>query len=321
LDVFFYEAFEEEAQALKRYLPSGISAGFIWKTIQEYGDSEPIAPIISLRTQSIIPISWAAKIKAVLTRSTGYDHIKSYLQECKINIPAGYLPLYCNRAVAEQAMLLWMALLRKLPLQMQSFFSFSRDGLTGQECKHKTLLIVGVGNIGYEIVKIGNGLGMNVLGVDIVKKHSGVSYVSIEQGLRQADIIVCAMNLTADNVAYFNYNLLKEAKPGVVFINIARGELSPSVDLLRLLNEGRLSGMALDVYNKEAELAVSLRAGRPSDEFEVKAALELAKHQNVIMTPHNAFNTHQSVENKAQQSVEQINSFLKNGTFLWPVPS
>jgi D-lactate dehydrogenase len=129
------------------------------------------------------------------------------------------------------------------------------------------------------------------------------------------------MNLTSDNIAYFSYNLLKKAKPGIVFVNIARGEFSPSTDLLQLLYEGYLSGVALDVYNKEAELAVSLRTGRPSDETEVKAALELAKHPNVIMTPHNAFNTNQAVENKARQSIEQISSFLENGTFLWPVPA
>ena len=55
MQVFFYEAFEEEAVALSHYLPDSIEAGFTWKTIQEQGDSNPPAPILSIRTQSKIP--------------------------------------------------------------------------------------------------------------------------------------------------------------------------------------------------------------------------------------------------------------------------
>lgn len=320
MKIFFYEAFEEEAHALRHYLGPGIKTGFTWQTIQEHGQTAPPAPIISIRTQSILPVSWATKVAGILTRSTGYDHIKTYIKQCKKNIPCGRLPLYCSRAVAEQTMLLWMSLLRKLKQQMIHFADFNRDGLTGQECEHKTLLVVGVGNIGYEVVRIGKGLGMKVLGVDIVKKHSSVSYVSIEEGLRKADIIVCAMNLTADNAGYFNYRLLKKAKSGAIFVNIARGEQSPSTDLLRLLEEGRLGGIALDVFNNERELAVSLRKGRSSSDSEVQATLSLAKHPNVILTPHNAFNTREAVDRKADHSIQQINHFLKYGEFLWPVP-
>ncbi len=320
MDVFFYEAFEEESQALGRSLPSHVTAGFTWKTIQEQGDREPPASIISVRTQSIIPIAWATKVSGILSRSTGYDHIESYRRECGTDIPCGYLPLYCSRAVAEQAMLLWVSLLRKLPQQMDHFTRFHRDGLTGEECKDKTLLIVGVGNIGYEVVKIGDGLGMDVLGVDVVKRHSLVSYVLIEEGISRADVIVCAMNLTSENVGYFNYRLLKRAKQGVIFINVARGEISPSVDLLRLLDENHLGGVGLDVYNHESELAVSLRSGDKSEEEEVRATLELTKHPNVVLTPHNAFNTWQAVERKIHHTIQQITHFFEHGTFLWPVP-
>ena len=69
-------------------------------------------------------------------------------------------------------MLLWMALLRKLPAQMQHFTSFNRDDLTGSECAGKKLLVVGVGNIGSEIVKLGLGLGMAVRGVDLIAEIS-----------------------------------------------------------------------------------------------------------------------------------------------------
>jgi D-lactate dehydrogenase len=320
LELFFYEAFEEEAKELKRLLPESVSADFTGKTIQECRHRTPPARLISTRTQSGIPVGWAEELSGILSRSTGYDHLLAYRKDCKRSIPCGYLPLYCSRSVAEQAMLLWMALFRKLPLQILQFSRFHRDGLTGTECIEKTLLVVGVGNIGSEVVKIGQGLGMEVMGVDLVLKYPFVHYVSIDEGLPRADVIVCAMNLTSLNTGYFHYDLLRRAKNGAVFVNISRGEISPSVDLLRLLKEGHLGGAALDVYNNERDLAVSLRERRDCDNPEVQAALTLADFPNVICTPHNAFNTLESVNRKADHTVQQIDHFMKTGHFLWPVP-
>jgi D-lactate dehydrogenase len=221
--------------------------------------------------------------------------------------------------VAEQAMLMWMALLRHLAAQAESFLRFNRDGLTGKECLGKTLLVVGVGNIGHEVALIGKGLGMRVLGVDIVRRHKTVEYVAIEAGLSAADIIVCAMNLTAENRGYFSYERLKQAGPGTVFVNISRGEQSPPVDLLRLVEEEHLGGVGLDVFNHEDELAASLRSGRKSSDVEVRSTLALGRHANVILTPHNGFNTAEAVERKARLSVEQVERFLRQNTFGWPV--
>src|SRR6266850_2158001 len=154
MDVHFYEAFEEETAALRRHLPASVRADFTWKTIQEASDVEPPAPLFSIRTQSIIPVEWVGKVKGIVSRTTGYDHLVGQ------RIPCGYLPHYCSRAVAEQAILLVMVMLRKLPQQVAQFPKFHRDGLTGQECAGKRLLVVGVGNIGAEVVKIAQALGM-----------------------------------------------------------------------------------------------------------------------------------------------------------------
>jgi len=321
LDVFFFEAFEEERRNLARRLPGAIAADFSAKTIQEWGEGPAPAAVISTRTQSIIPAGWAGELKGILTRSTGYDHIVDYLRKCRCDIPCGYLPTYCQRAVAEQVMMLVLALLRRLPGQIRSFARFQRDGLTGRQCRGRKLLVAGVGNIGGEIVQIAQALGMEVRGVDIVEKHPAVIYVTIEEGLAWAEVIVCAMNLTADNVEYFNYARLKQAERGVIFINIARGEMSPSGELLRLVDEGHLGGLGLDVYNHESRLAVALRSGATDDDDkEVAAALELAQRENVILLPHNSFNTEESTDRKAQLSVEQLEHFFRVGEFIWPVP-
>jgi D-lactate dehydrogenase len=320
-DVFFYEAFREEQEALRAALKeTGIRAGFAPDTIQECDAAVPPAPLISIRTQSLIPEGWAGRISGILTRSTGYDHVLDYRRRAGTDVVCGYLPLYCNRAVAEAAMLLWMALLRRLPRQLRHFQTFNRDGLTGAECYGKTLLVVGVGHIGSEAARIGQGLGMRVLGVDVVKKYHDVTYVALEEGLKAADVIVCAMNLTASNRGFFCYESLKAAKTGAVFVNIARGELSPSTGLKRLLDEGILGGVGLDVFDHEIDLAGWLRDGKAGDHPETKAALELSRRDNVILTPHNAFNTAEAVERKALHSIRQIEHFIKQGGFLWPVP-
>ncbi|MFK7970554.1 MAG: NAD(P)-dependent oxidoreductase [Bacteroidia bacterium] len=320
MDIFFYEAFEEEEEAIKHYLPDHIKAGFTWKTIQEYGSDTPPAPVISLRTQSVIPDEWASSLQAILSRSTGYDHLRAYRERVAPNLSLGYLPLYCHRAVAEQAMLLWMSLLRKLPQQLEHFTRFHRDGLTGRETAEKTLLVVGVGNIGYEVIRIGNGLDMKTLGVDLNHEKEDVNYVSLEDGLAQADICVCAMDLTHNNVGFFSYDVLKKAKPGMLFINISRGELSHSSVLIKLLEEGHLGGVGIDVYEQEKSLAGVLREGIPSDHPEVQATLAMSRHPKAICTPHNAFNSEEGVGRKSSQSVEQIEAFLKNGRFIWQAP-
>ena len=320
MDVYFYEAFTEEAEALEAILPPSIRAGYTPKTIQESGDSLPRAPLLSVRTQSIIPGSWSRKITGIMTRTTGYDHVLAYLKTCGVAIPTGYLPRYCPRAVAEQAVLLFMALLRKLPMQIDHFNRFDRNGLTGGECEGKTLVVVGVGNIGYEIVRLGLGLGMEVIGVDIVEKHKTVRYLPIREAVPRAHVLVCSMNLTDQNRGYFNEKLFESCKPGALFVNVARGEMSPSSHLLRSLEAGRLGGVGLDVFDHEAILAESLRTGKTVDDSEAAAALALARHPLAILTPHNAFNTQESVDRKASHTVEQVVGFIRDKRFQWPVP-
>jgi D-lactate dehydrogenase len=319
LDVYFYEAFAEEADELRRLLPARITAGYTDRTIQEASHTAPPARLLSVRTQAVIPLDWAPAIGGILSRSTGFDHLVAYSRlAAGYPIQYGHLPLYCHRAVAEQAMMLWMALLRKLPRQVRQFREFNRDGLTGPECQGKTLAVFGVGNIGREVCRIGVALEMKVLGVDRKPIHAEVEYATIEQALAQVDVIVCAMDLNDSNFDYFDAAKWAQVKPGTLFVNISRGEISPSTALVAALDSGQLGGAGLDVYAHEPELAVALRTGaRPAD-AEALAALELARRENVICTPHNAFNSTEAVHRKSLHSVQQIEAFLATGEFLWP---
>ncbi len=318
-DIWFYEAFAEEEQALRRYLPRGTKAGFTWKTIQETDHTVPPARVISTRTQSMYPPQWADSLKAIISRSTGYDHLLRYRREYGFKGDMGYLPLYCNRAVAEQALLLWLALMRRLPRQVEQFGHFKRDGLTGLEMENKTLAIYGVGNIGYQVADIARALNMRVLGVDIVQRHPDIEYVSPAEAAEHADIIVAAMNLTGENIAYFDISFWQKCKPGVLFVNISRGELSPAVFLEQAMKQGIIAGIALDVFNHEKQLADRLRGKKDITDDEVAAVLRLKEKDTVILTPHNAFNTVESVARKSEQTIQQWRHYLEKGRFLWYV--
>lgn len=308
-DIYFYEVFAEEKKVLEENLPKNISAGFSDKIISSEESIEPPAKIISIRTNSRIPASWNNKISAVLSRTTGTDHLAGY------KIPCGYLPHYCSLSVAEQAIMFIFALARKLNLQISNFEKFNRSGITGREVKNMKLLIFGVGNIGYEIFKLAKNLGMEVSGIDIKERFSDVRYSTIENSLGDADVIICSMDLNKSNYNYFNYDFLKRAKKGSLFINISRGEISPLEDLLKLVNENHLNGVALDTFPEEKNLMVALQNNHSTKEVKIINALK--KNPNVILTPHNAFNTEEATERKAKQTVEQLDSFLKNGKFIW----
>ncbi len=315
MDVFLYEVFEEEEALFRQYAGQSFSYEVTNKTIQEACHKEPPARLISIRTQSFVPPEWTGRLNGILSRSTGYDHLVAFRQKTGARIPCGYLDEYATRAVAEHALMLILALVRRLTVQLAKFQSFNRDEITGMECRGRNLLVVGVGRIGTEVLEIGRSLGMNVRGVDLVQDNRGVEYVSPQEGISWADVIVCSMNLTEENARYFSYEKLSRSRAGVIFVNIARGELSPLRDLLRLLREGRLGGVGLDVFEDEGNLALALRSGQVSETNSAGVVHEMLKYPNVIMTPHNAFNTMEAIERKTRMTIDQISYFLKYGDF------
>ncbi|MBI5416108.1 MAG: hydroxyacid dehydrogenase [Candidatus Omnitrophica bacterium] len=320
-DVVFYEAFEEERAALKKFLGKNIHARFAAGTVQESGGRLPPARLISVRTQSRIPPAWAQQLDGIFTRSQGYDHLLAYRRATGKNIACGYIDEYCSRAVAEQAVLAMMALLRKLKKQLVSFEKFSRDGLTGSECRGRRALVVGVGNIGAQIVDIARGLRMEVRGVDPRHRLKSIHYVSLKKGLEWADVIFCSCALTDSTTNLLDYAALRGVRKGAIFINVARGEISPAQDMERLLARGILGGVALDVFDGEDRLADYLRGSRRGADEKTRAVLRLQGRDDVLLTPHNAFNSREALEAKARLSAQAVRHFLRKGAFPHAIPS
>ena len=213
-----------------------------------------------------------------------------------------------------------LALWRKLTTQQKQFESFSRDDITGTECYGKNVLIVGVGRIGREIARMAKGLGMNVKGVDIEQRENNVEYISLEEGIAWAQCVVSAVPLTHETENMLDYSCLKNMPQGGIVVNVSRGEITPVAGLKKLLDEEHLNGIGLDVYQNEGVLGTALRSGTKLEDENFAIIASLKTNENVIFTPHNAFNTKESVERKAQQSVEAVVEFLKSQSFPDTVP-
>jgi len=162
---------------------------------------------------------------------------------------------------------------------------------------------------------------MKVAGADIDRKLPSLEYVDLIPGLAWADVVVCAASLTSETRNMLNYETLRRVKTGTLFINVARGEISPLKDLQRLLDEKILGGLGLDVYEEEDTVAQWLRSDRKQKINEkTTIALDLNQRKNVVLTPHNAFNTEEALARKAEQTIESVVSFLAEKKFSFPVP-
>ena len=116
---------------------------------------------------------------------------------------------------------------------------------------------------------------------------------------------------------YFAEQAEKEGHPQIarLFRAVAEAETVHARNHL-----GVLGGIGLDVYPQEGALADCLRAGKAVEISTGQIILELAKSDQVLFTPHNAFNTTEALEKKASLSAASIVSYLKNGAFTFSVP-
>ncbi len=319
-DVAFYELFDEELTELNKVLPKEVDAVFSQKSLREAPQKTPPAPVVCIRTQSAVPPHWSREIKAVLTRSTGYEHVAAYRRTHAPGLVCGYLPEYCSHAVAEAAVMYCFVLLKKLKRQMDQFLLFDRNGLTGEDVRGRRLFVLGVGRIGSRVVQLARGLGMEVKGFDTKQGVKGLEYLSLEEGLGWADIIVCSLSLNKETRGLLNEEKLRRTKRGIILINVARGEVMPVDALHALCREGHVGGLALDVFEDEGAQAKTFRKTVGQDDDRTRKILDLQDKDNVVFTPHNAFNTRQAVREKARQTSESLRMFFESGRFPWTVP-
>jgi D-lactate dehydrogenase len=260
-------------------------------------------------------------LKLVTTRSTGFDHID--LDACKARgIAVSYVPGYGDNTVAEFAFGLLLNLTRKIYQginQVKEKGSFSLEGLRGIDIKGKTIGIIGTGRIGREAIGIAKGFGMNVLAYDVFPNAAaaatmGFKYVSLEELLGSADAISLHCPLTKETEHILNKTTMPQIKKGAYLVNTARGGLVETAALIDALKSGTLAGAAIDVFEEENETMNEF--GFMRSDAATRDALTmilendiLMKMPNVLMTPHNAFNSNEALGRILQTTMDNINGF------------
>ncbi len=291
------------------------------KNLEKISNINILSPFIYSRINKKA-INSLKSLKYITTRSTGFDHIDLKICEQK-NILVSNVPTYGENTVAEHTFALILALSRKIysSAERTKKGDFSLKNLKGFDLKGKTLGVVGIGNIGRHVVRIAKGFEMNVLAYDIQKdqkfaKKIGFKYVPLDYLFKNSDIITLHIPYNKATHHLVNLKNLKLFKKGCYLINTARGGVCDTTALLKGLKQGIFAGLGLDVLEEECfikeerELLTSVF----KKTCDLKTALEnhiLINQPNVIVTPHNAFNSQEALTRILDTTIENIKAFAK----------
>ncbi|MSU54511.1 MAG: hydroxyacid dehydrogenase [Candidatus Staskawiczbacteria bacterium] len=261
-------------------------------------------------------------LKLITTRSTGFDHID--VETCKkLNIAVCNVPHYGDNAVAEYTFALILDLSRKIHQSITDVKNggFSFKGFTGFDLSSKTLGIVGMGNIGQHVARIAKGFEMNVIAHDSIQnkklaKNLGFKYVTLEHLLENSDIITLHVPYNKNTHHLINSDNIRSVKHGAYLINTARGGIIETGALVGALSLGIIAGAGLDVLEEENFIKeeLSLLHKENTQKIDYKVVMEdhmLMEHKNVIVTPHNAFNSKEALKNILGITALNIRSFIK----------
>lgn len=253
-------------------------------------------------------------LKLITTRSTGTDHIN--LDFCKNkNIIVKNVPFYGENTVAEHTFALILSLSRKIHSSYIRSLkgNFSTDGLQGFDLQDKTIGIIGGGRIGLHVARIAKGFGMHVRVFDIKRDDFlaeliNFKYVSLDELYETSDIISLHVPLNKNTEHMINSNSISKMKKGALLINTARGGLINTDDLIKAIDDKIILGAGLDVIEGE-ELLIEENIFNSPIEKAAKLIVNskiLLDNENVVITPHNAFNSVEAVNRIINTTIENI---------------
>ena len=248
-------------------------------------------------------IAAAEKLEVIGRAGIGVDNVDLPAATARgivvMNTPSGN-----NITTAEHTIALLVSLARHIPQATASMKAgnWEKSSFTGMELYNRTFAVIGLGNIGRIVAKRAKGLGMKVIAHDpflseAAKAAAEVELVSFGEMLTRADAISVHVPRTPETTGLLNDAAFARVRPGVLIINAARGGIVDEAALLRALNDGRVGGAAMDVFEEEPP-----RADHP-----------LVAHDRVICTPHLGASTEQAQVNVAIAVAEQVRDYLIDG--------
>lgn len=261
-------------------------------------------------------------LKFIATMSTGFDHIDLKGAKEK-SVLVSNVPSYGENTVAEHAFALILSISRKIPdsTERTKEGDFSLEGLRGFDLSGKTIGIIGTGKIGKHVIRMAKGFEMNIIAYDPYPDQNfadqmGCKYVDLETLLSTSDIISLHAPLTDSTHHMINMDNIKKLKKGAVIVNTARGGLIDTDALIWGLKEKVISGIGLDVledeqFIREEKELLSTEFLKCNDMRIILQEHMLIDQDNVIVTPHNAFNSREALTRILETTIENIQKFLE----------
>lgn len=241
----------------------------------------------------------ADNLKMLAVAFTGIDHVG--LSACRERgVTVCNCAGYSNTSVSE--------LVIGMAINVMRFVNTCDDtvrkggtsaGLAGTEIGGKTVGIIGCGQIGFMTARLFQAFGARVLAYSRHEredvKAAGIQYVDLDTLLCESDIISLHTPNNAQTKGMINAEKIAKMKPSAIFINCARGPIVDNTALALALNEGRIAGAAVDVFDMEPPI--------PED-------YPLLHAKNVLLTPHVAFLTKEAMVRRARIEFENVYAYI-----------
>jgi D-3-phosphoglycerate dehydrogenase / 2-oxoglutarate reductase len=235
------------------------------------------------------------KLKVISKYGIGVDKI-DVKSATEFGIPVLFTPGVNHTTVAEHTFLLLLALEKNFLYGVDGTRKGEWKRKTGRELLEKTIGIVGLGRIGKEVAIRARAFGMTPIGFDIywdekfAKEHGVKRAVTLDELFAVSDYISLHTSLTPETRGMINDKSFARMKKGVLILNCARSEIVNTADMVAALQSGQVGGYGTDVLDKEPP---------PPDH-------PLLKLPNVVVTPHIASRTYESVVRQATTAVKNL---------------
>lgn len=318
--ILFYEADRLETTQINSYFGDSNNELIFIKEPLNLKNLDPKTEVLSVFVGSIVSdeiLSKLPKLRLIACRTTGFNNIDQRSADSR-GISVVNVPAYGDRTVAEYTFALMLSLSRKLNLMLKG----DDKQEMGFDLFGKTLGVIGTGKIGKNVIKLAKAFGMEVLASDPYPDQTFASeqnfqYVDLDQLFKLSDVVTLHAPLLPSTEKIVNKQRLGQMKKTAILINTSRGELIDVLALVDALYTKKIKAAGLDVVTGEKFLSLKneleflhSHVHNSGDDELGMAILALKKMDNVILTPHNAFNTEEAVGKINSTTVENIINFL-----------
>ncbi len=267
--------------------------------LERAGDAEVIINSRGMVTWPAEVLHQLPKLRLISTCSIGTDMID--LEAAKERgITVSNQPGRTAPVVAEHAFGLMFAIAKRAAFFTESMRAGRWLRMDHVYLRGKTLGIIGTGNIGAEMARLGSAIGMNVIAWTYNPSREraerlGVKFVSLDELLCTADVVSIHAKLTDDSRGLIGKTQFESMKPNSLLVNVARGPIVDTNALVDALHCGHLAGAAIDVFDQEP----------------IPADHPLLGCEQVVLTPHCADMTPEGVDLLNEGAVDNVIAFLQ----------